>query len=340
MVVLNYIKYKPEFVNLTLIQTDISLYNGRNLDENDIPWPINFDIIEIKAKKGRRPLLNILSSFRKNKNLLQKYNIVYFPVQFASLPFKKDKGQVFILGGHGTPTFEGRYKKLKILLYKYIYRKIDSYHQLYVGEGVDYYYKGNIFTFPNGIDTKTFHPLKYKINQNKFLFVGRLEESKGVKISIESWKKARKYNEASLTIVGNGPLKNYVEDNLKYNIIYKSNISILELSDIYRNSDYFLAPTTCDNFPMVTIEALSSGLYVICSILLKKIYIDYKQSINLEFLEANIEVFCKRIEEIVEKKPTWDRAAQYEFINENFAWEEISRKFYNKVVNVYNHFNH
>ena len=38
---------------------------------------------------------------------------------------------------------------------------------------------------------------------------------------IESWKKARKYNEASLTIVGNGPLKNYVEDNLTYNIIYK-----------------------------------------------------------------------------------------------------------------------
>ena len=90
---------------------------------------------------------------------------------------------------------------------------------------------------------------------------------------------------------------------------------------------------------MVTVETLSSGLYVTGSILLKKIYIDYKQNINLEFLEANIDVFCKRIEEIVKKPPTWDRGTQYEFINKNFAWEEISRKFYDKIINVYNHFN-
>jgi hypothetical protein len=29
MVVLNYIKYKPEFVNLTVIQTDLLLYNKK-----------------------------------------------------------------------------------------------------------------------------------------------------------------------------------------------------------------------------------------------------------------------------------------------------------------------
>ena len=315
------------------------LYNKKNLDKNDIPRQSNFNIIVIEAKKDGNPYLNMLSSYHKNKHLLEKYNIVYFPIQFAALPFKKNKNQVFILGGHGTPVFKERNKRLKLLLYKHIYKKIDSYHQLYNGEALENYYKGNIFTLPNGIDTKEFYPLKDKINQNKFLFVGRLEESKGVKILIESWKKAEKYNKASLTIIGNGPLKNYVDDNLKFNIIYKYNISISELSDIYRNSDYFIDPTMCDTFSMVTIEALSSGLYVIGSKLLEKIYDDYKNNLNLEFLDANIDEFSKRIEEIVDKPPAWDREKQYEYINQNFSWEKIAKKFYDEIINIYNNFN-
>jgi hypothetical protein len=55
-------------------------------------------MLVIKAKKDENPLLNMLSSYYKNKHLLEKYNLVYFPIQFLSLPFKKNKNQVFILG--------------------------------------------------------------------------------------------------------------------------------------------------------------------------------------------------------------------------------------------------
>ena len=116
---------------------------------------------------------------------------------------------------------------------------------------------------------------------------------------IEAWKDAKIYNKASLTIVGNGPLKDYVENNLKFNIIYKHNITITELSVIYRNSDYLINPTMCDTFSMVTLEALSSGLYVIGSKLLQKIYMDYKSKINIEFLDANVDVFSNRIRKIL-----------------------------------------
>lgn len=336
MVVLNYIKYKPQFVNLTVVQTDLLLYNKRNLDENEIFYQSNCNILEIKVKKDGDPILNMLLAYHKNKQLLEKYDIVYFPIQFLALPFKKIKDQVFILGGHGTPVFKGRSKMFKLYTYKYIYKKIDSYHQLYDCEAAEYYFKGNIFTVPNGINPQLFYPLKTRKTQNQFLFVGRLEEDKGVKILIESWKKAERYNKASLTIVGNGPLRKYVEDNLSFNITYKHNISISELSNIYRNSDYFINPTMWDNFPMVTLEALSSGLYVIGSKLLEKIYGSYKNNLNLEFLNANVNDFSQRIKEIVNEPPIWDREKQYEFINQNFSWEKISKKFYDEIINVYN----
>jgi glycosyltransferase involved in cell wall biosynthesis len=336
MVVLNYIKHKPELLNLTLIQSDLLLYNRKNLNENDLPQQSNFDIIEIKTKKEGQPLLNILSSYHNNKHLLERFNIVYFPIQFVALPFKKNKNQLFILGGHGTPVFTGYGKKLKFLIYTYMYKKINSYHQLYNGEALEYYYEGNTFTVPNGIDTNVFYPLKGKVNQDKFLFVGRLEEGKGIKILVESWKKAGKYTSASLTIVGNGPLKSYVENNLKYNIIYKCNIPILELANIYRNSDYFIEPSMSDNFPMVTLEALSSGLYVIGSALLKKIYSNYQNNLNLEFLNAGIDEFSEKIKELVDKPPTWDREKQYEIINQNFSWEKIAKKFYDEIIGVFN----
>ena len=122
MVVLNYIKNKPEFVNLTLIQTDLLSYN-KNLDNNDIPHQSNFNMLVVQAKKDGNPLLNMILTYHKNRHILEKYNIVYFPIQFLPLAFKKNKNQVFILGGHGTPLFKGRTKKFKLLLYKIIYRK-------------------------------------------------------------------------------------------------------------------------------------------------------------------------------------------------------------------------
>jgi glycosyltransferase involved in cell wall biosynthesis len=180
--------------------------------------------------------------------------------------------------------------------------------------------------------------LKSKVNLNKFLFVGGLEECKGIKILVESWKKAKRYNQASLTIIGNGPLKNYVEDNLKFNITYRHNISISELSNIYRNSDDFVNPTMCDNFPMVTLEPLSSGLYVTGSKLLDKIYNDYKNNLNLEFINSEIDEFSEMIKEKADKPTTWDREKQYEFINQNFSWEKIAKKFYDEIINIYNNF--
>ena len=338
-VLLNYIKHKPEFVNLTVIQTDLLYYNTRNLEKNYIPQLNNFKMITIKTNKHGNTIFNMLSAYHKNKHLLEEYNIVYFPAPFLSLPFKKNEKQIFVLGGHGVSTSKGVGRKLKLLLNTHIYKKINYYHQLYAGEAVENGFLGSIFTVPNGIDTNVFYPLTCKINKNKFLFVGRLEESKGVKILVESWKKAEKYNQASLTIIGNGPLRNYIEENLKFNIIYKHSITILELANIYRNSDYFLNPTMNDTFSMVTMEALSSGLFIIASKVLEKIYSDYKNNLNIEFVKPEINEFSEQIRNVVETPPSWDRGKQNEYINQNFNWEKIAEVFYDKIIKIWYEFN-
>ena len=75
MVILNYIKYKPEFVNLTLIQSDISLYDKENLYESEIPRMNDFNIFTVKTKKyAKNNIINMLFSFYKNKEILNIYH--------------------------------------------------------------------------------------------------------------------------------------------------------------------------------------------------------------------------------------------------------------------------
>ena len=72
------------------------------------------------------------------------------------LPFKKYKKQLFIRGGHTIPVFIGKSKIFKEILYKYVYKKIDYYHQLYNYGAKECHYNGNVINLPNGVDTKIF----------------------------------------------------------------------------------------------------------------------------------------------------------------------------------------
>lgn len=130
-----------------------------------------------------------------------------------------------------------------------------------------------ISVFHYWVDLKHFSPTnKSKVREllkwNKFtvLFVGRLIETKGVILLIESFKKINPSIE--LILIGDGPLKDYVTEQLnKYgNIKFLGRIENDDLTDFYSGADLLIVPSIVDEgFGFVIMEAISCGTPVIAS---------------------------------------------------------------------------
>ncbi len=111
----------------------------------------------------------------------------------------------------------------------------------------------------------------YKIKKDfKLLFIGRLEEWKGVWILIDTFKKLKsiKTNKRfKLYIRGSGPeekrLKDFVNENsLSNDINFVSKLSEKNLAKLYKNSDLLFFPSLRENSGNVIIEAMSHGVVV------------------------------------------------------------------------------
>ncbi len=88
------------------------------------------------------------------------------------------------------------------------------------------------------------------------LFVGRLSEEKGVDILFESWANTT----GKLKVIGDGPLKEYVESRSSGAIEFLGRKDKPDVLDLVRNADFIIMPSTWyEGFPMVLVEAFACG---------------------------------------------------------------------------------
>lgn len=103
--------------------------------------------------------------------------------------------------------------------------------------------------------------------QLKLLWVGRLLPRKGVLLVIETMAKLKNYSDITLTIVGDGEMRKYVEDDIKkYNL---SNVKLIgripyeKVKEYYSNHDIFFFTSLRDSNGMQVLEAMAYGLPVV-----------------------------------------------------------------------------
>ena len=121
------------------------------------------------------------------------------------------------------------------------------------------------YHIPHSVDTSMFRPKKNDNKKPVVLFVGRLNEAKGIKAI---FKLAEVYHrEAKFVFVGAGPLEKDLTDNKDIEFLGEIK-DMVKLSEVYKNSDIFIlnsykTPEWEEVFGRVIIEAMASGLSII-----------------------------------------------------------------------------
>lgn len=106
-----------------------------------------------------------------------------------------------------------------------------------------------------------------QMRKNQFVYVGRLEQSKGIKILIKAW---HDICDSELLLCGIGSLTEwcyqYINNNNLANIKMMGFISGVKVMEIIAESKAIILPTQLyEGFPMVIVEAFSVGTPVIGS---------------------------------------------------------------------------
>jgi len=129
---------------------------------------------------------------------------------------------------------------------------------------------------PNGIDTERFSPkvkpiISLKKKGTIILFVGRLDERKGLNILLGAFPIIKKrIPDAVIVVVGKGPLmekfKKTIPDHYRNGVIFEGFVSEERLPSFYASADVYCSPSTGgETFGIVLLEGMASGVPVIAS---------------------------------------------------------------------------
>lgn len=170
----------------------------------------------------------------------------------------------------------------------------------------------------------------YEERKNQIIYVGRLEESKGIKLLLDSWKNI---DYIDLIICGKGPLedyaKNYIKDNNLKNVFYHGFVKNNDAIKMIGESKALILPTQWyEGFPMTIVEAFSVGTPVLTSNL-GNCGIIVKNNVNgFKFTKIDIEL-NELIKKIINSSSIYESTLN-DFVN-NYT-KEIN---YKKLIEIY-----
>lgn len=138
--------------------------------------------------------------------------------------------------------------------------------------------KDQILVTPNPANISAFYRDESIFKQPKMIFVGSLEERKGVLLLAEALNIVfHKYPNLNIEFIGKDTTRNkknmstkelitsIVEEKFRKNIKFVGQIENVKLNEYLNSSKVAIFPSLFDNFPYVVLEAMSVGLYIVGS---------------------------------------------------------------------------
>jgi len=206
-------------------------------------------------------------------------------------------------------------------------------------------FKGPKIVIPNGIDLEEFNPKvpklkKFLDSKINILFVGRIEERKGLIYLLKAFKiLAKKFSPPlnfsgglRLIIVGEGELKkdceNYVKENNLKEVYFEGAKMGQELVSYYNSCDIFCAPAIFgESFGLVLLEAMACKKPVIA--FANQGYQDFLNGKKGGILAKNRDFrdLAKKIEILIKNPKLREEMGEWgEIEAKNYAWPKIAAR--------------
>lgn len=208
-------------------------------------------------------------------------------------------------------------------------------------------YKGPLEVIPNGIDFNIFCPEGKKIkkfddDKTNILFVGRIEERKGLIYLLKVFRLlAKKYKNIRLIVVGDGNdrkrMEEFVYKNKIPNVFFEREVKEKELTSYYRTADIFCSPAIFgEAFGIVLLEAMASKKPVVA--FANQGYKEVLSGKGSEFLAEpkDLKDLIEKLERLIKNRRLREEMAEWGREEaKKYSWDEIAQRtlnFYDKVI--------
>ncbi|SFF07786.1 glycosyltransferase family 4 protein [Spirosoma endophyticum] len=200
----------------------------------------------------------------------------------------KLKKRKLLIAYERTAHTERNCPKWRALYRKFISKFVDGYsingsltkdYLIQLGVKADQLFVGgmsadseNLVASFNSVSLNEIQALKSKLllrNGLTFLYIGQINERKGVIPLLEAWKSHNKlYPNDNLILIGTGPLYDKCKEDFSHidSIYLIGSIDYDLIHHYYAIANVFIIPTLEDNWSLVVPEAMSCGLPIACSI--------------------------------------------------------------------------
>ena len=200
--------------------------------------------------------------------------------------------------------------------------------------------EGKISVIPNGVDTKKFHPLRNtKRIENSILFVGRLDERKGVDFLVKTIPLVKKeIPNVKLFVGGKGKLREELENfvklhNLESNVKFLGFVPDEKLPKWYNQVKVVVIPSIFEGFGITAIEAMACGTPVIGTKVPGIVDIINDGKTGLLVPSQNSKELANAIIRVLRDEKLRQLLCENgrKEVTERFDWDRISQKF----INIY-----
>ena len=199
-------------------------------------------------------------------------------------------------------------------------------------------YKSKLVYIPNGVNLNDFTPKDSMVRDSKFtfLFVGKLNKTKGLIYLFKAYKKLKQENNRiKLILIGSGASTTFKEIEKKANgipdIYFLGEKKLSEIKDYYQLCDCFVMPSLSEGFGIANLEAMASGKPVISTKVGGIIDVIKDGETGLLVKPANereLYLAMKKILGNENLKKEMGEAGRKR-VEENFSWDLIARNLLN-----------
>lgn len=192
--------------------------------------------------------------------------------------------------------------------------------------------KERVFVKPNFV---TVPPVKLTVKKEQYLYIGRLEQLKGIHILLEAWKELPG---KPLLICGSGPKEDwahaYVRKNHMEHVVFMGQCQREKVLQLLAESKALVVPSLCyEGQPMVILESYAMGTPVIASNLGNVGNMVEDGITGFTFECGNAKALIEAVNQM-EKQNAWDTKSVFEekyTVEKNYAvlreiYEEIRRE--------------